>query len=217
MTVFKFFIFILALVLIYKLCFYISKRLSLIFRLLSLKKLCGATVRFTRFPLLSLIAPSKKPDAVVEIGNTVYLIRLINGRSGLHFLHFASPEYFVTFLKSRFFLGGRVRVRGRFFVTEHKGYITTSGHSVKILPPLEECEKYANQSGFYEKKTVPVLIVNPTPCEVSYVTASKSSIKVAFTGDEIYGVKLFTPKTFVIHADREKREEDRKRKEGIFS
>ena len=40
---------------------------------------------------------------------------------------------------------------------------------------------------------------------MSYVTEGKTSIKVAFTGDEVYGRKIFTASTFEIFVDREAR------------
>ncbi len=213
MTVFKIFVFILALTVVYKLLYFISKRIFLIYQLYKIKSDCGASVKFLRCPFLSLFTLTDKPDATVEAGDTVYIVRFLNGFDGLHFMHFASREYFVTFIKSRFFLGGRVKIRDRFYVTEHKGYITTSAHSVKILPELS-CELSREENDdFSHKKVVPVLILNPAPCEVSYVTETRNSIKVAFTGDEIYGSKIFTATTFRTHVDRQKREEDRRKRE----
>ena len=49
------------------------------------------------------------------------------------------------------------------------------------------------------------LILNPAPCEVSYVTEKKTSIRVAFTGDKVYGTEIFTATTFVNHIERESR------------
>ena len=200
----------------YNLIFFLSKRIFAAYKLHSLKKECEAKVKFLRCPLASYFTLSKNPDVAVEIGKTVYLIRFINGISGARFLHFASKEYFVCFLKSRFTLGGRVKIRDRYKVTEHKGYITTSAHSVKILPELNIPEKYIKRNEFDERKIVPVLLFNPAPCEVSYVTEAKNSIKVAFTGDEFYDSKIFTASTFSRYAERMKREEELADKQIFF-
>jgi len=208
MTVFNFAVFVIAAYLLYKIIFTLSKRLFAVIKLYELKKETGARVVFLRSPIFSLITESPKPDVVVEIGKTVYLIRFINGISGQRFVHFASEEYFVSFLKNRFTLGGKVKIRARYRVTEHKGYITTSSHKVTVLPKLQIPEEYREISEFDGRKVVPVYIFNPAPCSVSYVTEEKTSIKVAFTGDEFYGVKIFTSSTFKNYAERMKREEE---------
>ena len=94
--------------------------------------------------------------------------------------------------------------------------MTTSAHSVKILPKLQIPEEYVIRDEFDERKVVPVLLFNPAPCEVSYVSEAKTSIKVAFTGDEFYGMQIFTASTFVSYADRMMREEEAKEKQLFF-
>ena len=69
-------LFVIALVLIFRLCSWISKRILLIKKLASLKKECGAIVKFERFPFLPTRCMSEKPDVTVEINDTVYLIKL---------------------------------------------------------------------------------------------------------------------------------------------
>ena len=122
-------------------------------------------------------------------------------------MHFASDKYFVTYSKMRFSVGNLTQLRGRRAVSGSSGFITTGAHSVKILPTLKIPEEYLRMRDIYGKILVPVLILNPAPNEVSYVTEKKTSIKVAFTGDEVYGQKIFTATSFVSYAERMKRAE----------
>ena len=55
------------------------------------------------------------------------------------------------------------------------------------------------------KREMKILLFSPAPCEVSYVTEEKTSIKLAFTGDTLYSFKIFTPSTFATYAEREYR------------
>jgi len=53
-------------------------------------------------------------------------------------------------------------------------------------------------------------MVAPTsaPGELSYVSKEKTSVKIAFTDDEVYGMKVFTSSTFASYADRMSRIND---------
>ena len=208
--IFRFIIFCVSAYLIYLLFFYLSKRIRAVYKIASLKKTNGAEIRYTRMPFASYFSLSKKPDVIVDIGNTIYLIRLINGKGGLKFLHFASSEYFVTFSKIRISVSGLFRFGGR---NKAVSSGSTSRHSVKILPKLEIPEEY--KSPYYSKKVVPVLIFTPVPNEVTYVTETKTRIKPAFDGDLMYGQMIFTPSTFVSYADRMEREEKYKKEEEL--
>lgn len=201
-------------VLLYKFLYAISKRIYALIKIHSLKKLADAKITYVRPPFLSFLFTSAKPDVSVRIGDTVYLLRFLSGVSGRYYMHFASENYLVRFTRSRFHLGGRLKIGKRYRVTEYSGYVTTDNHSVKILPSLEMGENLSStaENGDFsysnnEIKTVPVLLLNPTPCELSYVTKEKTSIKVAFTGDEVFGQKIFTASTFVTFAEREARRE----------
>ena len=87
------------------------------------------------------------------------------------------------------------------------GFVTTKSRRAGILPKLQIPDEYIKISPSDEREIIPVLIFNPAPGEVSYVTEEKSSIKIAFSGDEFRGEKIFTPTTFVIWADRKKRQD----------
>ena len=58
-------------------------------------------------------------------------------------------------------------------------------------------------------RVVPALIFSPAPGEVSFVTEERTSIMTAFTGDAVYGTRIFTPDTFVRYVERQHREERR--------
>lgn len=208
-------LFIIGAILLFKLLFYLVKRMTLFSKIHSIEKEKIATLKYTRHPLASLFSVSETPDFVVEEGKTVYVCRIISGVSGFRFVHFANPEYYVRFTKMRFFLGGRLRIkaqRGQFLqgasVYQSNGTSTTTRRSVKILPPLNIPEQYKVKSEFDDRKVVPVLIFNPAPCEVTYVTPSKTKIQVAFTGDDFYGCKIFTASTFKNYVEREKRNKE---------
>ncbi len=199
-------IIILAAILIFKITAYIWKRIRAIIKIKSLKKLCGADVKFLRSPLSSLFSVSGKPDISVKIGDSVYLLRLINGRDGKKHLHFASESFYITFSAMKITLGSLLNFGRKYKVTQGAGYQTTSAHSVKILPALEIPEEYKNN--FELEKIIPVLLINPAPSEVTYVTEERTSIKAAFDGDDVYGQRIFTASTFLIFADRAKRESE---------
>ncbi len=205
---FRFIIFIFSVYFIYQGVFFFIKRVRTVVKISSLKKTNNAKITYTRMPFSSYFKLSPKPDIVVEIGRVTYLIRLINGKGALRFLHFASPEYFVTFSKIRISFSGLLGLARKNRVSNS---VSTSKRSVKILPHLEIPEKYTKPD--YQNKTVPVLIFTPTPNEITYVAETKTRIKPAFEGDLMYGQMIFTPSTFVSYADRTEREEKYKKEE----
>ncbi len=201
------------LVLIYKLVFCFVKRIRGILKIKALKSECGATVIFIRSPIAFFFRTSKKPDIAVEIGDDIYLLRLLNGKGSRRHLHFASKRFYVTFSSMKITLGALLNVGRRYKVTRGSGYQTTSNHSVKLLDELSVPEKYNKTN----KNIISVLLLNPAPAEVTYVTDERTSIKAAFEGDDVYGQKIFTASTFFIHADRRKREKELEVKEtAIF-
>ena len=201
-------LFIIIAVLIFNAAFVISKRVKGVRAILKLKGECGAKICFYRFPLSSFFRLTKKPDLSVELGNRVYLIRFINGKGRFKYLHFASEEFFVTYSKAIFTLGGLLHIRGRYRITENLGFSTTSRRSVKILPKLEiptKIKDYCEKSG---KLTIPVLIFSPAPREINYVVEKKTSVMPAHFGDKMFSSLLFSPSSFVTYADRVKRESE---------
>ena len=210
--IFDFLVFLFAAYLIWQLFYYTLKRLRAVISIRSLKKECRATVKFLRMPYLSYFKLSASPDAVVEVGEKVYLIRFINGKGGLRSLHFASDEYFVTYSRLKISVAQLFSLaRGR----QYSEAASTARRSVKILPRLRIPKKYTSSPEYYGKTVVPVLIFSPTPCEVTYVTKEKTSVKVAFSGDLVYGNRIFTPDSFVSYVGREMREEEYRRQNKL--
>jgi len=172
----------------------ISKRLVLDRRLMALNKTEGIRVKRLRPPLVSLLRLGKRAEYAVELSDRVYLIRLYNGGGALSSVHFASRRFTVKY--SRFFAsasaargrGGRISVR--------RGGIASFA-KVREIPGLTVPEEYA------DGRIIPVMLFNPSPSEVSYVTEKKNSIRVAFTGDEACGLRIYNLKTLLIHIDRE--------------
>ena len=76
-----------------------------------------------------------------------------------------------------------------------------------IVPKLEIPEEYKNAEEL-GKKIVPILVFNPAPSNLTYVSDEKTSIKLAFTGDEFRGIKIFTGTSAANFLEREARFSD---------
>ena len=140
---------------------------------------------------------------MVEILDTVYLIRLYSGGGITKFVHFASPKYSVIYSRvktGRFVVSGRIRSR---FITFADSAFNV-GTKVFILPDFP----IPNDDRLYGKKVERILLFNPAPNEVSFVTSEKTSIRTAFSGDDMYGMKIFTGSGFIAYADRQTRKND---------
>ena len=81
----------------------------------------------------------------------------------------------------------------------------TASRSVKIMPPITLSEDILNHAKSVGKPIIKAVILSPTPLELTYVTSARTSIKLAFSGDEINGVKFFTARNFATYAEREHR------------
>lgn len=194
---------IIAVAIAYRFVSWVCRRVSLCIKLSGLKKMCGARITYQRFPFLPTFMANEKADITVEILDTVYLIRLYSGGGMTRYVHFASPNYSVRYSRvktGRFVINGRIRSR---FITFADSAFNV-GTKVIILPdfPIPEDDR------FYGKKVERVLLFNPAPNEVSFVTEEKTSIRTAFEGDDMYGVKVFTGSSFIAYADRETRKND---------
>ena len=153
------------------------------------------------------LAP-KGGDIKVEILDTVYFIRIYSGGGAAASVHFANEEYSAVFTR---LAGAKKSPKG----TGSSSLAMSAGINLSArvihLAPLQIPEGDSTLQG---KKVVRVLILNPAPGVLSYVTEEKTSIKIAFTGDEMHGMLVFTSSTFTAYADRMKREEERQRAEG---
>ncbi len=180
------------------------KRIFLIKKLGELKKTEGVKVSYNKFPFLSLLKLSARPEIMVETEGTVFLVRLFGASSNHRRVHFANPEFTVT-IKGKRRSDKGTRITGARFkaVVGTTVFPGSKSGRVRILPPLQIPQKYVNS----RKKVVPVLIFNPAPHDVTYVTPEKNKVLAAFTGDTVYTQAIFTASTFVTYADRYAREE----------
>ena len=176
-------------------------RTRLVGKINRLKVDASAQITYNRLPHISLLRLSRTPDLTVRAGNTLYLVRLYNGGGIDKVVHFASPDFTVKFS----------RMKTASYTSRSRGGTVFSrlGFSVgaRVIPISRlDTSRYEWEKGV---KVVPVLIFSPAPGEVSFVTEEKTSIMVAFTGDEIYGTRIFTVSTFVSYVERAYREERR--------
>jgi len=173
------------------------KRGILLQRLYELKKSCNAKITLHKCIFLPKFKDDGKADISVEIRNTVYLLRLYSGMGISKSVHFASKNYSVIYMKMSSF---RVRAGGR--VRGLNAPVTVYA-KVKIVPDFVIPEDRYGRLTY-----VPVLLFCPAPGELSYVSKEKTSVKIAFTDDEVYGMKVFTSSTFASYADRMSRIND---------
>lgn len=185
---------------------FVTKRSIMLIKLNSLKKLCNANITLHSFPYSPFQKRSTNPDVTVEIFNTVYAIRLYSGISSTRFVHFADERFSVVYKRLRAMVmpsHGAVRPPKGVRLTYSAG-----GH-VNVMRDME-----LDAGG---REVVRVLLFSPAPHEVSYVTEERSTIRLAFTGDTLYGYRVFTPTTLVTFIDRESRRMEAERKNPSFN
>lgn len=191
-----------ALVLIVRFILWSRKRIVMMIRLRGLQRELGAEVKFLRSPFLPTRTNSSKPDLYVKVFNTVYLIRLYSGGNKHHMVHFSSERFSVRYMKMamRMLTSSKRRATGLAYVESGKAFTVSS--KVFVSRPLELPDKLATEDIKVEK----ILLFNPAPHAVSYVLPEKTGIKVALTGDEVFGMKIYTGSSFVEYAKRQARE-----------
>ena len=209
-----FIVVVLVIIQIYRILRSFIKRIFLVRKLAELKKTEGVSVKYRALPFLSLLKLSAKPEIVVQTAGTVFLIRLFGASSNHRRVHFANPEFTVTIKGKRAKTAVRVTggTRYRAVIKANTDYSRTKSGKVRILPKLRIPEEY----DFSRKKIVPVLIFNPAPHDVTYVTAEKNKVLAAFTGDTVYNDMIFTASSFVSYLDRYAREEKEKMRSFNF-
>ena len=187
---------------LFNLILLVVKRARAYSMLKSLTERKNIKLKFTRSLFKGLFKISHVPDVCAEIGDKIYLLRFYNGKGRRYQVHFANEEYSVRFavllIRSLFAVGGRL-FSGH---SRQPQSTTTTSRKVKIVPKLTVPEEY--ESALISGKTaVPIIVFNPAPSNVSYVTDEKTSIKLAFTGDEFRGIKIFTSTSVVNFLERE--------------
>ena len=190
---------IIGIILAFRLFRWIRKRTVLIVRLKRLVKDTGGELKFLKFPFFPTRVHSSKPDVYVRILDTVYLIRLYTGGSKHYMVHFASEKFSVRYMKMALRMLASVRRRGGGIAYADSGKAFTVRSKVFISSPMEVTEQLVGDAGHVEK----ILLFNPAPHGVSYVSSERTSIKLALTGDELYGMKIFTGSSFVTHAEKQ--------------
>ena len=182
---------------------FFAKRITAHLRFKALAKTGKFKLKFTRSFFASLFKISHAPDLVAEIGDKIYLLRYYNGKGRRWQVHFANEEYSVRFqillIRSLFSMGGRL-----FSGHSHGGSTTTTRRKLIIVPKLQIPEEYKNAESL-GKKIIPVLVFNPAPSNLTYVSDEKTSIKLAFTGDSFRGIKIFTGTSAANFLEREQR------------
>lgn len=204
----EFIIFIIIASISIKFIIWFSKRTELLLRIYSLKNECDAKITLLSFPYRPMWLAPKGADIRVEILDTVYFIRIYSGGGAAASVHFANEEYSAVFTRLS---GAKKSPKGTGSSSLAMSLGINLSARVIHLAPMQIPKNDATLQG---KKTVRVLILNPAPGILSYVTKEKTSIKIAFTGDEMHGMLVFTSSTFTTYADRMKREEERQRAEG---
>ncbi len=191
MTLIEFAIIIIALVVIIKICLFAKRRASLFISVLKLRKIDTVSVQITNFFALISKKVTKKPFAKITVGNKIYAVRLFNGKGHSHAAHIVNESFASVFLKT----GGAVKVRT---LARHAFAVKEASRvyfpRTVFLPDISE---------FTDE--IPILLFSPSPRELTYVTVERTSIKAAFTGDEVFGFKVFTKTTFANFIDRDSR------------
>ena len=177
-----------------RLSVFVVKRLILMGRLATLKRDCGAEISYRTLPLRPMWMTPRGDDITVRILDTVYHIRLYSGVGPSRVVHFASERYSVVSSRIGMTAMGRRRA-----ITPFR--TQSVGARVVVLPQWQTSPPADGT------REVRILLFSPAPNEVSYVTEEKTSIRLAFTGDELYGQRIFTASTFVTYAERKYREE----------
>lgn len=185
---------------------FLFKRCVALARIYSLKKECNAKICLHRFPFSPFQSKGENPDITVEIFDTVYAIRLYSGVSGSSLVHFVDEKYSVVYKRLRTMIMPS-RSQSRAGRGIRLSYAT--GGRVSVMSRMKH-EKPG-------KRTVNVLLFSPAPYEVSFVTEERSTIRLAFTGDTLYGYRVFTASTLCVFIDREKRRmEEEQKSDPVF-
>ncbi len=197
---------ILALVIVvFRAVLFLFKRCIMLAKIHSLKKECNAKICLHTFPFSPFAAKSEKPDITIKIFDTVYAIRLYSGISATRFVHFVDEKYSVVYKRLRTMIMP-TRAQGRVGKGIRLSYST--GGRVNIISDIATSQT--------KKQVVKILLFSPAPYEVSYVTEERSTVRLAFTGDTLYGYHIFTPSTLCTFIDREKRRMENNQKNVSF-
>lgn len=188
MTVFELILIIIALCLLIGAIGFIYKRLSLLFAIISLGKEEGVRIEKINYAAFLLPRMTRSPAVKLSASGEVFSVRLFSGKGQRYAAHLASERYAAVFMKS----GGEEKVKrtpaGKVMVRdEARVYFPRT-----VILPAEEIERDENS----------VIIFSPSPRELTYVTKTRTAIRVAMTGDLVFGSRVFTKTTFINYIDR---------------
>ena len=191
MRVIEFIIILAALIIIFRLIRFTAKRLSLLISIMKLGNIEGVRIECVRY--LYFFAPgiTKAPVCKISVRGKTYSVKLFHGKGHTHAAHIVNAEYASLFMKS----AGAVKVRR--FVRSMRA---VHEEARVYFPKTVFIPKWETESG-----EIPVLLFSPAPRELTYVSPERTSINVAFTGDEVYGMKIYTRTTFSNFIDRSSR------------
>ena len=190
MTILEFIILTLMIYLTVKLICYTVARVRLYFSVLALGSISG--VSLVSLSPVAFILPfvTKRAAAYVSVRDKTYAIRIFNGRGMAYAAHIASARYATVFMKSGTVARAR-RVRDGFRTVAEGSRVYRA--KTLLLPDMTE------------PGVTPLLVFVPEPRELTYVTKKRTSIRVAFVGDEVFGIRVFTKRTLVSFIDRDSR------------
>ena len=191
MQVIEFIILLSVLIVIFRLIKFAVKRLSLLISIIKLGAIEGVRIECVRY--LYFFAPgiTEAPVCKITVGEKNYSVKLFHGKGHTHAVHIVNAEYASLFMKS----AGAVKVRR--FVRSMRA---VHEEARVYFPKTVFIPKWETESG-----EIPVLLFSPAPRELTYVSPERTSINVAFTGDEVYGMKIYTRTTFANFIDRSSR------------
>ena len=192
---------VIAIVFIVRFALWSRKRIVMILKLRRLVNKHNGEMKFLRSPFLPTSMNSEKPDIYVKILDTVYLIRLYSGRSKHYMVHFASERFSVRYMKMALRMLASTRRRGTGIAYVESGKAFTVRSKVFVAKPMTIPSELADTS----VNTEMILLFNPAPHAVSYVSSEGTDIKVALIGDEIFGMKVYTGSSFTQYADAQAR------------
>lgn len=191
MTILEFLVLTATVYLTVKLICYTAIRVRLYFTVTSLGGISGVSVLSVSPIAFILPFVTKRAAAYVSVRDKTYAIRIFNGRGMAYAAHIASARYATVFMKS----GGVAkvrRVRDGFRSAAIEGSRVYRAKTV-FLPDMTE------------EGVTPLLVFVPEPRELTYVTKKRTSIRVAFVGDNVFGIRVFTRRTLVSFIDRDSR------------
>ena len=190
MTILEFLVLTAVFYLTVKLICYTATRVRLYFTVISLGGISGVSVLSVSPIAFILPFVTKRAAAYVSVRDKTYAIRIFNGRGMAYAAHIASARYATVFMKS----GGVAKARRvrEGFRTVAEGSRVYRAKTV-FLPDMTE------------EGVTPLLVFVPEPRELTYVTKKRTSIRVAFVGDNVFGIRVFTRRTLVSFIDRDSR------------